>query len=491
MPTLLHMPVSQTLANLSREKENADIDLTAGLKSMFQKQKSRRRSAVGLKPLPEAKRAALPDDDPSRPAAGSPERAQAYTAVYSDVRPLTIQQHHYQELAPAAAAASPPPPPPPPEAKGTTPRQAAPLKSPAHKSTPPIPPPAPAPAPPSSSPPASASPASEEIVVGLSGLNVGGMPPSSAAWLLRRAVHSVDAEAPGSNWKPLRRALLELADLQASWGSDEAAFAPPPIPGGRPRLVRFNPADGSHLEPPAWGRDPPLATGAAHARLNEAVRLFTAMSSQLVWLKKMGVAPGLAAAAPRRPGLGGVTGTGLTGTPVTAGGRSQPTTAMPEEARELVASVRAALSSARAEAEAVLFSSTMSKSVTGASTSPSAALERSRHAERERMRARSAAAFLDAELARLAAGQPMLRPLLSSLLSSCLRQQLRRIFEGDYQRAAELLRGLPRGRGIGFLAKADSAAKVISCALYEARQLSPMLQDPSLRALLHKSDRDA
>ena len=65
------------------------------------------------------------------------------------------------------------------------------------------------------------------------------------------------------------------------------------------------------------------------------------------------------------------------------------------------------------------------------------------------------------------------------------------MLEQDRQRNAALLDALPRGRGVGFLAKCDSAAKVLSCALYEARQLGPMLREPSLRGLLTISEHEA
>ena len=85
----------------------------------------------------------------------------------------------------------------------------------------------------------------------------------------------------------------------------------------------------------------------------------------------------------------------------------------------------------------------------------------------------------------------MLRTLLSSQLNSLIRQQLRRTLEADKPRNLALVDALPRGRGVLFLAKADSAAKVLSCALYEAHQLSPMLHAPSLLALLAGEERDA
>ena len=99
--------------------------------------------------------------------------------------------------------------------------------------------------------------------------------------------------------------------------------------------------------------------------------------------------------------------------------------------------------------------------------------------------------LLDTELKELSNGSPMMQKLLSSLASSCIRQQLRRTLEQDRARNVSLLEGLPRGRGVGFLTKCDSAAKVLSCALYEACQLAPMLREPSLRHLLTVSEREA
>ena len=85
----------------------------------------------------------------------------------------------------------------------------------------------------------------------------------------------------------------------------------------------------------------------------------------------------------------------------------------------------------------------------------------------------------------------MMRPLLSSLLNSSIRQQLRRTLEQNRQRNRALVTDLPRGRGVGFLTKCDSAAKVLSCALYEAWQLGPLLREPTLRHLVTCDERDA
>ena len=46
------------------------------------------------------------------------------------------------------------------------------------------------------------------------------------------------------------------------------------------------------------------------------------------------------------------------------------------------------------------------------------------------------------------------------LLSSTIRQQLRTVLDNCAERAAGLLRELPRGRGEGYLGKVASAAKV-------------------------------
>ena len=167
----------------------------------------------------------------------------------------------------------------------------------------------------------------------------------SAAALLRRAVHVVDAQVPAAQWRLLRRALLEVAELQASWDSDAAAAAPPPPPGGRPRLVSFNAADGSHFEPPLWGKDPPLASsstspklhskenaggyaGARAAapscpRVSELLRLFAVLSSQRAWLAKVAVAP---PPPPRRLSIGGATGGAPAGptSPVDSTPRASP-----------------------------------------------------------------------------------------------------------------------------------------------------------------------
>ena len=201
------------------------------------------------------------------------------------------------------------------------------------------------------------------------------------------------------------------------------------------------------------------------------------------------------------------------------GASSSSSPVLQPAAAALIGSLRSALFAARAEAEALLLSASFQSGggSPGAAELLSAAFPRSRgsdgkkkgrdsigagggagsgskpkrlgrpsaaHTDRERARARAAAALLDGQLSGLAQGEPMMRPLLSSLLYSLIRQQLRRTLEQDRHRNKALLSGLPRGRGVGFLSKCDSSAKVLSCALYEARSLRPMLAEPSLRALL-------
>ena len=382
-------------------------------------------------------------------------------------------------------------------------------------------------------------------------------------------MHSVDAELPGAIWPPLRRALLDMVALHASWGEElegEERLQKQQLEaqGEQPRraVVRFHQADGSHMAPPAWGRDPPPESEEAQRRLDIAGRLADAVRSQTEWLRLHGTpelqarlavpgapaakangrsrrrstAPGAAAAAAaasqplsdllsgdvaKATAIGHATEAGANGASSSSSPVLQPAAAA------LIGSLRSALFSARAEAEALLLSASFQSGggSPGAAELLSAAFPRSRgsdgkkkgrdsigagggagsgskpkrlgrpsaapYTDRERARARAAAALLDGQLSGLAQGEPMMRPLLSSLLYSLIRQQLRRTLEQDRHRNKALLSGLPRGRGVGFLSKCDSSAKVLSCALYEARSLRPMLAEPSLRALLEADERDA
>lgn len=351
--------------------------------------------------------------------------------------------------------------------------------------------------------------------------------PSGTAWLLRRAISSVDAELPSSTmWSRLRRTLLALVDLQAEWvvheeGEATSVRAATVVAGAR--SVRFQTGDGSHLEPPIWGRDPSPESAEAVHRLRVVNKLAGIVRSQLAWVSAHSPADDDAPAgrlsfvqhsrelaaepSPLRGGRRRVSS--IPPPPLYASDGAAPTpatasTLLLPEAASLVASVRAAISSARAEAEALLLARSVSGPVSGGAAdgagwlrggpggdAPSSSIDRA-FTERARARARSAAHLLDHECAMLCShGRPMLLSLLSSLLSSSIRQQLRRILESDRRRNAKLLEQLPRGRRVGFLAKADSAAKVLSCALYEARQLGPMLREPTLRHLLTLDERDA
>ena len=395
-------------------------------------------------------------------------------------------------------------------------------------------------------------------------------PRVSAASLLRRAVHVVDAQAPpGGEWKALERALLELCGLLASWDAEAAAAVPAPPVGQRARLVSFCTADGSHLEPPLWGRDPPLPNEAGSRtaagrsrpspgavvgapppscpRVAECLRLAAALSPQRSWLELVRAPPpstttatsakgslssarrassaattaaSRAQASPRR-GLSARTAGGFGSNRVVPAPiqLQQPSSALmitsyvahvahaapatrstkahqdhiSAEARALLEVVRAALGTARDEAEASLESSAFIASTAfSAAGDGSASAAAERRLSRQLARVRSCHQQLDHELSQLAtSGRPILHSTLSDLLCSCVRLQLRRIFEHDRERAAALLTGLPRGRAVGFLAKADSAAKVLSCALYESHCLNRLLDDPTLVALLHASERDA
>jgi hypothetical protein len=390
----------------------------------------------------------------------------------------------------------------------------------------------------------------------------------SAACLLRRAVHVVDAQAPrGGEWKALERALLELCGLLASWDAEAAAAVPAPPVGQRARLVSFCTTDGSHLEPPLWGRDPPLPneagsrTAAGRSRLSpgavlgapppscprvaECLRLAAALSPQRAWLELVRAPPpsttttttsakgslssarrassaattaaSRAQASPRR-GLSARTAGGFGSSRVVpapiqlqqpspalmvtsyAANTAPATTSskahqdhISAEARALLEVVRGALGTARDEAVASLESSAfIASTALSAAGDGSASAAADRRLSRQLARVRSCHQQLDHELSQLAtSGRPILHSTLSDLLCSCVRLQLRRIFEHDRERAAALLTGLPRGRAVGFLAKADSAAKVLSCALYESHSLNHLLDHPTLVALLHASERDA
>ena len=446
---------------------------------------------------------------------------------------------------------------------------------------------------------------------------------SSPAWLLRRAVHSVDAQLPGSIWPPLRRALLDIVAIQTSWDDVDAAgagrmAAPEPT---KPRQVRFHQADGSHLQPPAWGNDPALESDEAQKRFAIVSKLSSAVAAQSEWLRFHSASPAAAAggssrsvaretrrksgAAARLSHLTDLSASSPTAAALAAasssGGCRDSTAAsffsrspsdsssegaaakpfaLDPDAADLIGSLRSALFAARAEAECLLLSASfppqqspsqsalLSTAFPRSSDGPrgkGAGRARSRdslgsagkagasvatptqkaYAERERARARAAAAVLDSDLSGLTrgartgggsgerihgvtllsplcvhsrrsqlrspslrvslrilpyaplshvalrAGQPMMRPLLSSLLNSLIRQQLRRTLEQNRQRNRALVTDLPRGRGVGFLTKCDSAAKVLSCALYEAWQLGPLLREPTLRHLVTCDERDA
>ena len=102
---------------------------------------------------------------------------------------------------------------------------------------------------------------------------------------------SVDAEVPGPLWAPLRRALLDVVELQVSFGDAEQSFLSRTEGGAaanvKPgRVVRFQSADGSHLEPPAWGRDPPSHSDEAKARVVVLEQLASAVKAQQEWIRK-------------------------------------------------------------------------------------------------------------------------------------------------------------------------------------------------------------
>ena len=281
-----------------------------------------------------------------------------------------------------------------------------------------------------------------------------------ASWLLLRAVRACDADARMTPvaWAPLRQAVVELAQLQAAWANEVALAGAGPPPAAR--RVRFHSVDGSHLLPPAWGRDTPVGSGELVNGVS-LEQLHSIVSLQIGWLSSQAqlVAPrgsraSRAKAEPAAP----------------AAAASPP----PRAVQSVVAALRSALWRGLDEAIAAI------------EAAPP------RDGGRAASRVRAETAFLDEELTALAErGVPLFGAKYSDLLSSAIRQTLRRLLDQPRSRSAALLRDMPRGRGLGWLAKPESAAKMLSNALYEAHQLAPLLADPALAALLGMPERDA
>ena len=97
-------------------------------------------------------------------------------------------------------------------------------------------------------------------------------------------------------------------------------------------------------------------------------------------------------------------------------------------------------------------------------------------ASSEIKRLAACATFLTSELRELEVGRPMMGRRYGELLSSTIRQQLRTVVDNCAERAAALLRQLPRGRGLGYLGNVNSAAK--------ARRSSPFVTPPPTARLL-------
>ncbi len=301
-----------------------------------------------------------------------------------------------------------------------------------------------------------------------------------ASWLILRAVRSCDDDdsLPTASWAPLRQAMVELARLQAEWSQQQPPPQPPSPPPSRQapsgRRVRFHCVDGSHLIPPMWGRDPPLGSGGL-ANAASLDPLYSIVRLQLEWLESCG-SKGDARRKFRARGSG-------------AGSLPSSPPSPPSRAgQRAIEALRSGLHSALNEASAAASAAALAaKKKRDTSTPVREALARRASAV---ARARAEAAYLDVQLGELAgSGVPVLGAKFSELLSSSIRQQLRRML--PRARSAALLRDLPRGRGVGWLGKCESAARILSNALYEMHNLKPLLTEPTLVSLLGASERDA
>ena len=113
-----------------------------------------------------------------------------------------------------------------------------------------------------------------------------------------------------------------------------------------------------------------------------------------------------------------------------------------------------------------------------------------------RARLQSTGAFLLEQVAGWRDGTPVLGLRLSELLRALIRQEIRILFEGDVEgavgeaRGARILATVPRGRGVGFLSDdVNSAAKIVSNALYELHEQQPLLAEPRIASLLAQGRR--
>ena len=291
-------------------------------------------------------------------------------------------------------------------------------------------------------------------------LEPGEYPPGVALGELQ--LEGEQLQAMATLWPPLRATLEAHATAQewleasagaaggaAAAGGPTAAAASRRSPGGsKAKGVRFSSYDGSHLQPPHWGDeamgDEAMGDGAA-AFLGDDGR---------------GAAQRSAAAAARSESDEAIAR--LQPLAVQTAAWHRLAAPLSTERRTLLRLLREALGAACDEAGT----------------------------------AATLRTFVHAELARLEAGGALLGGRLSSLLRSAVRQQLRKLFEAEGDgaaRGAAMTASVPRGRGIGFLKDVDSAARVLSNALYEYHQLRPAALEPQARALFQRAQqqRDA
>ena len=269
----------------------------------------------------------------------------------------------------------------------------------------------------------------------------------------------LDVQVAARLWAPLRAILSTQVFLHECFEARAAAVAalpsPPPPPtaaaaaeavqtegagasGRAPRVVRFSSFDASHLAPPCdhdWRGAPAEDANARQSEHDEAVeRLFTLVAQQLEW----------------------------------RGGSAHD-----EAGRQaLLRLLRRAVESSCGQPIAL----------GGSPAAPPLAPPKALAVRR----------FLSAELRCLEQGGAMLQRRLGELLRASIRQQLRRLLEIDgcgATRGTALVAALPHSRGVGFLRDVDSAARVLSNALYEYHRLREAALEPRLREVLQRAQR--
>ena len=285
-----------------------------------------------------------------------------------------------------------------------------------------------------------------------------------AAWLLRRAEEKLRARrilgVPNelaSISTDLFEVLRCVADTQEWLRLHETAERQ--LETRPARVVRFSSFDGSHLEPPAWAepmRAPTKDDGTSDdpPRLALLRRLHGCVELQTRWLDSVKCGGKLAdsAASAVLKQLRLVLGTALTDA----------------LAHSAAADSKAAGPAATSVTAPLPDEQRLSGAQRGSSTK----------------RLEACGAFLLAELEELEQGRPMMRRVYSDILSSVARQLLRTIVDNSAERSAALLRHLPRGRGLGYLGKVTSAAKVLCSALYELHFFASIAHEPTIASLL-------